>query len=331
MRLFLILLFAPLGLFAQPGPPSFCFVLAEDRDALRPFSGAVHVVQHYRERVPYVGVNGTWLKAPEALVLQSGPFFRDSTERWLVYRPREGMAESYLIIAAGPDTMRIDLPEDQTALWQQAIPRGGSRDTPEVIRFRTGAHIMERVIVDPWAVRAAHILNERHVREERRAYEHSPREQEELQRAQERERPAPIAKKPSPSPTAEEIEREIAQRPGLKRVKLDRVDADTVWVKLTGRVMLNGDCGSNMPLWGIEMRVDTGWAERLPFGLKQMCCGMPWVDWKDHVVRLPPLRWWVAVHQPEGQKELLSGTYRLFFVGADLVRMSGEEFVITAR
>jgi hypothetical protein len=31
-----------------------------------------------------------------------------------------------------------------------------------------------------------------------------------------------------------------------------------------------------------------------------MDCGMPWADWNDQVVMLHPLRWWIAVYQPEG-------------------------------
>jgi hypothetical protein len=66
MRCCLFLLLAPLGLFAQPAPPSFCFVLAEDHAVVRPFGNEVRVIHHFQERVPYVGVNGTWLK-PEGV------------------------------------------------------------------------------------------------------------------------------------------------------------------------------------------------------------------------------------------------------------------------
>jgi hypothetical protein len=117
-----------------------------------------------------------------------------------------------------------------------------------------------------------------------------------------------------------------AQQPPLKEVHVDSVSADTVWVRLTGRVMLDGGCASGMPLFGIEMLTDTGWVERIPFDLTQMDCGMPWGDWNEQVVMLHPLRWWIAAHQPEGKKTILPGSYRLFFVGGDLKRLWTEAF-----
>ena len=61
MRVLLIYgLCLPLLVRSQPSPPSFCIVLAHDREALRPLEREVNVVQLYRERVPYVGINGSW-------------------------------------------------------------------------------------------------------------------------------------------------------------------------------------------------------------------------------------------------------------------------------
>lgn len=119
-----------------------------------------------------------------------------------------------------------------------------------------------------------------------------------------------------------------SEQPPLKKVKLARVSADTIRVRLTGRVMLNGGCGSGMPLFGVELLTDTGWVDRIPFEMIQMDCGMPWADWEDHVVMLPPLRWWIASHQPEGSKEMRAGSYRIFFVGGDLKRRWTEAFVV---
>jgi hypothetical protein len=45
-------------------------------------------------------------------------------------------------------------------------------------------------------------------------------------------------------------------------------------------------------------------------------------------VTIPPLCWWVGVHQPEGRKELLQESYRLFFVGGDLKRMWTAPFMV---
>ena len=325
MRCCPFLLLAPLGLFAQPAPPSFCFVLAEDRAVVRPFGTEVRVIQHYQERVPYVGVNGTWLKPEEALPLQAGPLFRDSTSHWTVYHPVEGMAGSYVLIIQRKDTMRIDLPEDPKPLNERAWARA-DRATPEVIRFRKGHFAAEELIADRWALASADALAKRLVAEDEAAYKQQLAALEEYYRTLPPPVPPAPPFTPPPPMTEEDWAAYWAQQPPLKQTRLDRVNADTVWVKITGRVMLDGGCASGMPLFGIEMLTDTGWVERIPFDLTQMDCGMPWADWEEHLVMLPALRWWVGAHQTEGKKTMLPGSYRLFFVGGDLKRLATETF-----
>ncbi len=334
MRFLLFLVLIPLGLIAQPSPPSFCFVLAEDRVVLHPLSstsmgpsGRIAVVQHYRERVPYVGVNGSWLKPEEILPLQGGPLFGDSTSHWTVYHPREAMAVSFVLVIRGADTMRIDLPEDPTQLIDRAWARA-DRDTPEVIRFRKGRHVVEELVVEPWAVSAANTLAEQLIAGDKAMYEQQLSELEQYYRDQPPPAPPVPPYTPPPPMTEEDLEAYWAQQPPLKEAELDRVGADTAWVRLSGRVMLNGGCASGIPLFGIELHTDTGWVDRIPFELIQMDCGMPWADWKDHVVMLPPLKWWIAVHQPEGRKEMLPGSYRLFFVGGDMKRQWTAPFTV---
>lgn len=325
MRALLAILF-PLCLCAQPQPPSFHFVLAENSDDLRPLEHEVHVVQHGSERVGRVGMNSTWLKPEETQVLRSGPVFRDTTEGWKWFRPREGMAKSHVLVIAGTDTMRIELPEIPVLVTQQA-QRRADRDTPEVIRFRKGTYIIEHLIVDPWAMRAADHLAKRLKEEDQREYERTLAEQLAWQKAHPPAPPAKPAAPPQP-PTAEEIMGEIAARPGLKKVSLSRVNADTVWVRITGRVMLDGGCASGMPFFGIEMLMDSGWVERHAMRDAQLCCGMPWADWDDQQVMLPPLRWWMGANAPEGKKELRPGTYRFVLMGANMELMRTEAFTL---
>jgi hypothetical protein len=320
----LIILSLATSVVAQ-AQPKFCFILAEDRQQAVALERTVTVVQHYQERVPYVGVNGTWLKPEETLPLQGGPLFRDSTQRWTVYHPHEGMAESYVLIIHRADTLRIDLPEDPKPLIDQAWRRG-DRHTPEVIRFRKGRYAVEELVADPWAVAATSTLARRLIVEDDAAYTEELADQAEYYRNLPPSQAAPPPHTPPPPVTDEDWAAFWAQQPPLKQVQVDRVNADTVWVKITGRVMLNGGCGSGMPLFGIEMLTDTGWVERIPFDRSQMDCGMPWANWEDHVVMLPPLRWWVGVHQPEAKKTMSPGSYRLFFVGGDLKRLGTEAF-----
>lgn len=311
---------------AQPDPPSFCFVVAEYGAVVRPIGNDLRVVQHYRERVPYATMSGSRLLPEETLPLQGGPLQGDRTQGWTVYHPREGMAESFVVIIHRTDTMRIDLPEDPKALIDRAWQRA-DRDTPDVIRFRKGHFTIEELVADPWVTATTIELAQQLTAQDEVAY------QEQLAALAQyyRDQPPPMAPPPPPlmQPPMTEKDREVmwAQQPPLKVVQLDHMNADTVWVKLSGRVLLDGGCTSGLPLFGIELLTDTGWVERLPFDLAQMDCGMPWADWEAHVVMLPPLRWWIRVHQPERKKEMRPGRYRLFFVGGDLKRRYTEPFV----
>lgn len=321
--LFLLLLLTAANAFAQPGPPTFCFVLAEDRNALRPLSRAVQVVQHFSERVLYEGSPGSYLKPAEQLPLQAGPLFSEPTQRWRVYGPREGMAGSFVLITSGTDTLRIDLPEQVDSLAARAWRRW-DRDTPEVIRFRKGHYALEALIAEPWNMLAATTLAERMIAEDDAAYKKGLAEQEAYYRSQPPLVP-PGNTVPPRTPTREEIEHAIAQRPGLKAVHVDSVVGGNVWVRISGRVMLNGGCASGMPLYAVELQTDTGWVERIPFELIQMDCGLPWADWMDQPVMIP-MAWWVRANSREGAGELEPGSYRLVFMGANMERMPTAAF-----
>lgn len=304
-------------LLAQPGFPSFCFTVAE-KDGLRP----TKVVQHFRERVDYKGFNGSYLKDEEVIVLQAAPIAGMKGAAWLVYHPLEGMAESHVRIIAGPDTMRIDLPEDPSPLVDRAWSRG-PYDTPEVIRFRKGRFALLDLIHEADMERKTNKLAKELATIEERSYKRMLEEQEVHHRSLPPPKPFIV---PQPAPTPTEIIQEIASRPGLKVVDVARASGDTVWLRITGRVMLNGGCGNDVPLIGIEMRTDSGWVERLPMDRAQMDCGMPWVDWRDQEVMLPPLRWWVDVNSPVATKELHPGTYRIVLMGANLKTMASPAF-----
>lgn len=294
---------------------------------MRPLTREVHIVQHYRERVDYVGMQGGWLRPEVSLELVGGPLFRDTTERWQWFNPREGMAESYVLVISGADTMRLDLPEDPRVLIARALERGW-RDTPEVFRFRKGRYEVVQLITQPWESNGARKLAQRLIAEDDAAYRRELAELEEYYRKRPPPPPPAPPYTPPPPMTEQDWANFWAQQPPLKRVHVDRAHADTVWVRITGRVMLNGGCSSGMPLFGIEMLTDTGWVERIPFEPVQMDCGMPWADWEEHEVMMPPLRWWVGSNQPAGKREVRPGRYRLFFIGGNNARYWTAPFVL---
>ncbi|MGV9013931.1 MAG: hypothetical protein ACOH13_15170 [Flavobacteriales bacterium] len=124
-----------------------------------------------------------------------------------------------------------------------------------------------------------------------------------------------------------EVAQRTAERGGLEQVIVEQASADTVWLRITGGVLLDGGCSSSMPLFSVEMRTDSGWEERIPLTLVQMDCGLAFAQWTDRRVMIP-LAWWVRVHSRAGDGELARGSYRLVFTGADLERLPSAAFTI---
>lgn len=319
-------LLAMLGAHAQPAPPSFCFTLAENDTGLKPLGRIVEVVQYYRERVAYVGFDGSWLKPEVRLPLQGGLVFTDSSESWTAYTPLEGMAASRVVIATGEDTMWIDLPEDTDALQRNALARW-DRASPEVVRFREGRFAIEELIADQFAAKDAKTLAERLIKEDDASYQKILRDMEEHYRTAPPPVPPPAPYVPPPPMTQEQWEAEMAKLPGLELVAIERVEGDTVHVRITGRVMLDGGCASSMPLVAVELLTDSGWVERLPMHDWQFDCGLSSADWTDRPVTIP-LAWWVHNFRNGGDGLLAPGTYRLRFRGANMKDMRTAPFVV---
>ncbi|MFZ1692474.1 MAG: hypothetical protein WAT74_04665 [Flavobacteriales bacterium] len=329
MHWVLILWLIPLVALAQPTPPDFCFVISEPGDADKPLSRDYVVQQQYRERVFFHNSERFWLKPDTIITLGSGDLFREKNNGWRVFTPDAGVMESRILVIAGKDTMRIDLPDDVQPLIDRAWRRW-DRNSPEVMRFKPGRTWDVNIVINEYqAGVVTHQVILKRLQAEANYVPppmnipppgiHPP----EL-------RPAPpIAEQVPPAPkTPEEWEAFWAEQPALKKVEVERISSDTVWLRISGRVMLNGGCGSGMPLFNIEMRTDTGWVDRILFEWIQMDCGMPWGDWQERVVMLPPLRWWLGVNSPEATKELKPGTYRIVLKGGDMQEVRTEAFEV---
>ena len=313
---------------AQPEPPPISFALAEDLTNATPLSRPYTVELHFKYN-PQYGFGEHMRGDPMSTVLVGTPLFADTTTGWQCYQVHETWStELRIVVIADRDTMHLHLP-DESAERYKLIERAWSRwdrATPEVIPFRPGSFAFADVIADPAATVLAARFAEQLIAEEAIQYKQDLAEKEEYYRNLPPPIPSATPYIPPPPMTEAEWSAFWAEQPPLKEARIDRVNADSVWVKISGRVMLNGGCGSDMPLFGIEMLNDTGWVERIPFDLTQMDCGMPWGDWQDHVVMLPPLRWWVGVHQPEGKKEVATGSYRLIFMGGNMQEFRTSAF-----
>jgi hypothetical protein len=82
---------------------------------------------------------------------------------------------------------------------------------------------------------------------------------------------------------------------------------DTIVVRITGYVKLDGSCGGGTPLYGFQRREGDTWVDYLPPCNVQMCCGMPSAEWYQHMVGLVPAH----VAQPGRGRPWKPGEYRV--------------------
>jgi hypothetical protein len=326
--LLLALVIRSCELWAQPGGPGFCFVLARDQDAPGPLARQVSVVYIARERMEYVGINATYAGPLKELKLEGGALFADSTEGWLKFSPPEQICtEVYVRAVSGQDTMRIDLPTDPTALVQRALKRW-DRDSPEVIRFKRGRYVLVDLIGSAWATSAANMLADRLIAEDDASYRKQLAELEVWYKEHPPAPPPPAPMPPPPLMTQERFDSIAATWGSLEKVELEQhawhLDS-IVYVRFTGTITLTGGCASAMPMFGIEQQEKGEWVERMPMQEAQMDCGMPRATWKDQRVGFD-LKWWTHTQSREGRGELLPGTYRMVFKGGNLKEVRTEAF-----
>lgn len=312
---------------AQPQPPDFCFVISEPGDADKPLSRTYEVKQQFRARVPYFSSDGYWLKPDTTIALTGRDLFKEKNDGWRVFTPVVGVSESRILVIAGTDTMRIDLPDDMQALIERAWARW-PEPSPEVMRFKPGRRWDVNTCINEYqAGVATHQFILKRLKQEANWVEPPASiPPPGIRPPRPRPRAAPIvAPAPKRPTTPEEWDAFWAAQPPLKKVKLERTSADTVWVRITGRVMLDGGCAGQAPLMAVEMRTDTGWVERLPMHEYQLDCGPAFADWAHRIISIP-LRWWVHNFRVGDDGLLAPGTYRLRFRGGNKKDARTEPF-----
>ena len=351
MRFMLLLFVLPLRLMAQPGAPALSFVLVENEHG-RPLRGPSAEDGMMMELLRGQGKH-PWLVRQQFKVSAAYPYGPekpgDAVQWTMGGAPLQLGGRGYLqfelsdcycvdqqvLVQRDAEVMRISVPNDpreRQPLVEAVQRRSGDYASPEVFRFRPGtftfAELAGEQVFDALEARLAKRSKEQ--REDR--YDDEQRALAAAAKQAERNRrkaPAPLPLSPLTVPhPVQPAELNVVVVPGVEQVRITRVNADSVWLRLTGRVMLDGDCASNRPLFGIELRTDSGWVERVPMQHAQMDCGMPWADWRDDEVMLPPLRWWTGANQPAATRELKPGTYRAVLMGANREHTWTEAFEV---
>jgi len=102
---------------------------------------------------------------------------------------------------------------------------------------------------------------------------------------------------------------------------------DTIVVRVTGHVKLDGSCGGSTPLYGFQRKEGDAWTDHLPPGYIQMCCGMPSAEWFQRTVTLIPAH----VALPAHGKPWVPGEYRVVVLLVGDKELVGPPFTVVAQ
>jgi hypothetical protein len=169
--------------------------------------------------------------------------------------------DQYLLVLQEGAMMRIDLPDagaERLALKQRILARSGDVASPEVLRFRQGRFSFEALAKDSLYDAMEQAIADRLLAARQRDVEAAPLVAPRMVTAQ--------------------------GAGGLRKVSVDSVGVDKVRLHVTGAVMLDGGCGSEVPMVSVERRTGSGWLVMQPFPFAQMDCGPPWKELADDVI-----------------------------------------------
>ena len=102
--------------------------------------------------------------------------------------------------------------------------------------------------------------------------------------------------------------------------------SDTIVVRITGYVKLDGSCSGGTPLYGFQRKEGDAWVDHLPPPQVQLCCGMPSASWYQHPVALVPAH----VALPAHGKPWVPGTYRAVITLVGNTELVGAPFTVVA-
>ena len=213
--------------------------------------------------------------------------------------------DHYLLVIQAGDTMRVDMPKDASTrghLVHHMVRRSGAVPSPEVIRFRPG--------------RFSYVA----MAQEGELHEVEQRIANRLMKDAGKEplvRVVPTLPMPAP-PIARTPQQEQPQMPAPHggSIRLVEQRGDTLVLRVTGEVMLDGACASNTPVMAVEVNVThDNWLQLASTTDVQMDCGLSTTVWKDHELHIPVVAW-MQRHGREGLA-VMPGRYRMGIRFAD--------------
>ena len=100
--------------------------------------------------------------------------------------------------------------------------------------------------------------------------------------------------------------------------------SDTIVVRITGSVKLDGSCSGGTPLYGFQRKEGDAWVDHLPPCNVLLCCGMSSAEWVQHTVGLDPAH--VAI--PGRGRPWKPGEYRVVVLLVGEKELMGPAFTV---
>lgn len=207
--------------------------------------------------------------------------------------------DQHLLVIQDGDTMRVDMPNDvdtREHLVHKSLARSGAVPTPEVVRFRPGQFKFVALAQDE-RMRAVELrIADRLAKHAGKAY---------------MVRVASSSPMPAQALTpAPKVQRSQVIVPHGGSIRLVEQRGDTLVLRVTGAVMLDGGCASNTPMMAMQVNVaHDSWLQLASTMDAQMDCGLSTTEWRDHELRIPVVEW-TQRHGAQGLA-VMPGRYRL--------------------
>ncbi|MBL7981301.1 MAG: hypothetical protein JNL52_05765 [Flavobacteriales bacterium] len=282
----------------RPMSGAYASTVAEQAWRSRPGKPAWTVEMHFTvsKDYPYstyeIGRHQSWPLSPDTVRVGRQRHLRFTVlDCWCV--------DQYLLVMQDGESMRVDMPNDENTrdqMVQQMARRSGTVPSPVVIRFRPGRFSYMALAQESELQDVEQRIADRLVKDARK---------EPMVRA------APSLPMPARTIAAapqEERSQVPAQHSGSIRLVEQR--GDTLVLRVTGEVMLDGGCASNRPMMAVEVNVThDNWLQLASTMDAQMDCGLSTTAWKDHELRITVVEW-MQRHGREGLA-VMPGRYRM--------------------
>jgi len=316
------------GLYAQPGDRHLELVLFDDGAAVG-CSATAAAFELYSAHAPYAYIAGDETpRMRKSEIVYNGPFacLENSSPEPVLRLPNDfyfsfpsSLSTSLIVVVRSKrDTMFVE--NNHTYVYAKAVyPSGSSVSVPFVLPFESGWYKMSELMADARRLALHDAYYADFIRRTAHLY--------------------PVAKPNEPTLPVSQPDRAYEQPAGTytqndtsvfasMEKKAYRVQ-DTIRVKISGTVMLTGECSNNRIVWTLQKQAGGQWETVADMCCAQMDCGLPFAKMTDRYFHVLIPDGATADEMPSNG-HLTGGVYRLAVYNASLKPKWTEPFIVDA-